>query len=59
MDEPLLGLATTRELLLEIKARGETEHYYEEEGTNMALGALNLLDTLPGSMLAYRTVDGT
>lgn len=56
-DEPLLGLATTRELLLEIKARGEVEPRYEQEGNDMAIGAANLLDALPGSMLDYRTAD--
>jgi len=56
-EQPLLGLATTRELLQEIKARGETEPRYEIEGSEMAIGAANLLDQLPGSMLDYRTVD--
>lgn len=58
-DKPLLGLATTRQLLQEIKARGELEPRYEEEGNMLAIGAANLLDTLPGSMLDYRTVDGS
>lgn len=56
-DQPLLGLATTRELLLELKVRGETEPRYREEGDSMAIGAANLLDVLPGAMLDYRTVD--
>jgi hypothetical protein len=56
-DGPLLGLATTRELLLELKARGETEVYYRELGDEMAIGATSLMDKLPGSMLDYRTVD--
>ena len=56
-NEPLLGLATTRQLLEEIQARGETEQYYETEGNEMAIGAANLLYSLPGSMLDYRTVD--
>jgi len=58
---PMLGYATTRELLIEIEARGEveaTQGYYTEEPASMALGARHLLDTLPGSMLDYRTVDG-
>lgn len=54
---PLLGLATTRELLKEIRARGECEMHYREEGDIMAIGAANLMDLLPGSMLDYRTVD--
>jgi hypothetical protein len=57
-DEPLLGLATTRQLLEEIKARGETEPHYRDLGDSMAIGAANLIDDLPGSMLDYRTVDG-
>jgi hypothetical protein len=56
-DQPLLGLATTRQLLEEIEARGECECFYEQEGSDMAIGAANLLDSLPGSMLNYRTVD--
>lgn len=55
--EPRLGCATTRELLEEIKARGETEPYYRQEGDEIAIGAANLLESLPGSMLDYRTVD--
>lgn len=54
--QPWLGLATTRQLLAEIKVRGETEDRYREEGDAMAIGAANLLDTLPGSMLDYKTV---
>lgn len=60
-ERPRLGLATTRELLLEIKARGEvsaTIGEYPEEMGGMAIGAAHLLDTLPGSMLDYRTVEG-
>lgn len=56
-DRPLLGLATTRELLQEIQARGETEPRYREEGDMLAIGAAAILDRLPGSMLDYRTVD--
>jgi hypothetical protein len=57
--EANLGYATTRELLEEIKARGEvsaTIGEYPEEMNAMAIGAANLLDSLPGSMLEYRTV---
>jgi hypothetical protein len=57
-DRAELGLATTRQLLEEIRARGETEVYYRELGDAMAMGAANLLTQLPGSMLDYRTVDG-
>lgn len=55
-EQPLLGLATTRQLLDEIRVRGELAEY-PEEGNAMAIGAANLIDTLPGSMLDYRTVD--
>lgn len=57
-DRPLLGLATTRELLAEIKARGEVEAVtgYQDEGNALAIGAARLIDELPGSMLDYRTV---
>ena len=56
--KPNLGCATTRELLEEIKARGEVSHTigeYPEEMGGMAIGAARLLDTLPGSMLDYKT----
>lgn len=58
--EPLLGLATTRQLLEEIKTRGEISAMigdYPTEMGDMAIGAANLLDILPRSMLDYRTVD--
>lgn len=58
--KPNLGLATTRELLLEIKARGEVAAAIDEypiEMGDMAIGAANLLTSLPGSMLDYRTTD--
>jgi hypothetical protein len=54
-NQPNLGLATTKELLIEIRARGETEGRYSE-GSDMAMGAANLLESLPGSMLDYKTV---
>lgn len=56
-NQPLLGLATTRELLTEIAVRGEMDHGYGILGAEMAIGARNLLEQLPGSMLDYRTVD--
>jgi hypothetical protein len=56
-EGPLLGLATTRQLLDEIAARGRTEVHYRDEGDAMAIGAANLIEMLPGSMLDYRTVD--
>lgn len=54
-----LGYATTRELLQEIQARGEVAAAigeYPEEMGDMAIGAANLLSSLPGSMLDYSTV---
>lgn len=54
-----LGLATTRELLEELKTRGEvsaTVGEYPEEMGDMAIGAAWLMGSLPGSMLDYRTV---
>ena len=56
-DQPLLGLATTRELLEEIQARGECEHEREIIGVMMAGAAGWMLKTLPDEMLSYRTVD--
>jgi hypothetical protein len=59
-NEPLLGLATTRQLLEELKARGEVSaaiDEYPQEMGDMAIGASNLLNSLPGSMLDYRTAD--
>ena len=59
-DQPRLGLATTKELLEELMARGEvsaTIGEYPEEMGDMSIGAAYLIDTLPKSMLDYRTVD--
>jgi hypothetical protein len=56
-DEPLLGLATTRQLLEELAARGRCEDHYGNLGMEMEAGALRLIEELPGSMLDYRTVD--
>lgn len=61
--KPNLGCATTRELLQEIRARGEVaanNDEYPDLMNGMAIGAADLLDTLPGSMLDYKTVgEGT
>lgn len=54
----LLGLATTRELLDEIRVRGAVEPEYVTLGREMAVSASNMLATLPDAMLEYRTVDG-
>lgn len=59
-NKPHLGLATTKELLLELKARAEisvTVGEYPQEMGDLAMGAANILETLPGSMLDYRTMD--
>jgi hypothetical protein len=56
---PLLALASTRQLLAEVRARGEAELSYREEGDMLAIGAANLLGELPGSMLDYRPVDSS
>lgn len=59
--EPNLGCATTRQLLEEIKCRGEMAAYTEGGGypeeRDMGIGAANLLESLPGSVLDQRTVD--
>lgn len=53
---PLLGLATTRQLLDELRARGDCEHQYMAEGAALAITVRGLLMWLPPMMLAYRTV---
>jgi hypothetical protein len=53
----LLGLATTRELLEELEARGEVECEHTVEGRRMMAAATRMLATLPDEMLGYRTVD--
>jgi hypothetical protein len=57
-DEPLLGLATTRQLLEELEARGECEHVHPMDGRNLAIIAKGQLENLPVTMLDYRTVGG-
>lgn len=57
LDEPALGLATTRQLLEELKARGETEPRFNKLGLDLADVVGSYLARLPGSMLDYRTVD--
>jgi hypothetical protein len=57
-DQPLLGLATTRQLLEEIEARGQTERDYRYWGEVMARDSKKLLESLPESVLDYRTVKG-
>lgn len=56
-DDPLLGLATTRHLLEELRSRGQTEVFHKEAGGNLAAIAGRILEDLPHDMLTYRTVD--
>jgi hypothetical protein len=59
-DEPNLGLATTKQLLEELKARGEVSVTIGQEVTEatiMVVLAGHLLRTLSYPMLHYRTVD--
>lgn len=56
-DQPLLGLATTKQLLEEIKARGEVEIEYSNQGIAMKFYANDLLELLSDDVLKYRTVD--
>jgi hypothetical protein len=56
-NEPNLELATTRELLEELRARGETVGDFP--GERLASRADGLLRYLPDALLDYRTVEGT
>ena len=47
-----LGLASTRDLLLELQARAEMSHI-----DSMEMSASRLLELLPRTTLDYRTVD--
>lgn len=53
----ILAVFTTRSLLEEIAIRGERENRYGILGAEMAIGARNLMDQLPGSMLDHRRTD--
>lgn len=63
IEDASLGLATTEELLIELRARGDVDSLTLEDeegkrrGVTMAGVAQNLLTTLPPEVLAYRTVD--
>jgi hypothetical protein len=54
--EPLLGLATTHDLLTELRARGQAENIYPEQGRALAKLVTDLASSLPSVMLTYRTV---
>lgn len=67
-DEPRLGLATTRDLLDELRARGRepvtaddatlAEHLASTHERFLWSMATALLDSLPDEVLDYRTVGG-
>ncbi|MGV9805563.1 hypothetical protein [Micromonospora chersina] len=54
--EPLLGLATTRELLQDLKARGEVSMPWDTDGKYVSKLAGLMLDTLSDRSLDYKTV---
>lgn len=54
MSDPNLGLASTRQLLLELKERGITEGYHFEKGAWLAITAQAILESLPPDMLDFR-----
>lgn len=58
-ESPVLGAATTRQLIEEIRARGETATIGIGNvlGEAMAGAASALLQDLPENALNYRTVD--
>jgi len=61
MKSPNLGLATTRQLLEEIRDRGEVSATIGQlpmESTWMMRRANGMLNVLPPRLLDYRTVDG-
>lgn len=62
-QEPLLGLATTRELLVEIKSRMETSreqifrNVFSDHTKELHEAVRKALNSLPNAILSYRTVD--
>lgn len=54
-----LGMATTREMLEELVARGEMLGRKDEFAVDMVRAARQGLDALPEHILAYRTADET
>lgn len=54
--EPMLGCATTEQLLQELEVRGRMD-MNEEFGHELSSGAQRLARILPKEMLEYRTVD--
>lgn len=57
--QPRLGLATTRELLQELKARGETTVPATIDSRNLMYLGMSGLMRLGQKTLDYRTTDGT
>lgn len=61
LRKPSLGLATTREMLEELKSRGQVGMIAGDNAKDhehMEADASHLLTCLPASILDYRTVDG-
>lgn len=57
LDDPLIGLASTRQLLTELIDRGTMESAYLKDGVFLAIAARKLLDALPTGMLDFRNVE--
>lgn len=61
--EPMLGLATTRELLVELKSRMETSreqifrNVFSDHTEELHEAVRKALNSLPNAILSYRTVD--
>lgn len=57
--EPLLGLATTREIMDELRARFQVTYHPTEFDRDVVWRLNALLAKLPAEVLDYRTVDGS
>lgn len=57
LDDPLIGLISTRQLLMELKERGITETYHFDKGAWLANAAQAILESLPTTMLDFRDVE--
>lgn len=55
LPQPLLGLATTEELLQELISRGRVESVHEKAGRAMMRDCEQILSDLPPEMRSYRT----
>lgn len=56
-NEPLLGLATTRELLEELEVRGRTDSPGSDEGAWLHYYAVKALEDVPDEALNYATAE--